>query len=139
MIYPDFNEVKRYTRRGNVVPVYRTILADTETPVSAYLKLSEGEEYSFLLESVEGGEKIARYSFLGADPQLVFRSKGKRGSIEDRRSGKVTEFNGDPIDELRSLIEKIIVLDDVDLVDLSSSAIAEAIENLSLVREPDGN
>ena len=103
MIYPDFDEVKRYARRGNVVPVYRTILADTETPVSAYLKLNEGEEFSFLLESVEGGEKIARYSFLGANPHLVFRSKGKRGSIEDRRSGKVTGFNGDPIEELRSI------------------------------------
>lgn len=59
--------------RGNLVPVYREILADMETPVSAYLKVARGR-YSFLLESVEGGEHVARYSFIGTEPSKVVRT-----------------------------------------------------------------
>lgn len=67
MYYPTKKEFIRLSRKGNLIPVYKEIVADTETPVSAYKKI-EGE-YSFLLESVEGGEKIARYSFLGVCPK----------------------------------------------------------------------
>lgn len=70
--YPSLEEVKRLAKQGNLIPVYRDIQADLETPVSAYLKLARGN-YSFLLESVEGGERIARYSFLGTEPYLVLR------------------------------------------------------------------
>ncbi|MFA4843356.1 MAG: anthranilate synthase component I [Candidatus Margulisiibacteriota bacterium] len=71
MFYPNINEFKKLARKGNLVPVYKEIVADLETPVSAFKKI-EGE-YSFLLESIEGGEKIARYSFLGtcAKKQLL--------------------------------------------------------------------
>lgn len=65
-------EVDALRGQGNMVPIYREIMADMETPVSAYLKIAEGP-YSFLLESVEGGERLARYSFIGTDPYLTVR------------------------------------------------------------------
>ncbi len=66
------DEVRELSSQGNVIPLYRELIADLETPVSAYLKIAEGQ-YSFLLESVEGGQLLARYSFLGADPYLTVR------------------------------------------------------------------
>ncbi len=72
MYYPTLEEVRRLKKHGNLVPVCRDIQADLETPVSAYLKIARGN-YSFLLESVEGGERLARYSFIGAEPLLVLR------------------------------------------------------------------
>jgi len=71
MVYPGFEEFKNLSEKGNLVPVYTEVLADIETPVSAFLKLSTPP--SFLLESVEGGEKWARYSFLGINPSKVIR------------------------------------------------------------------
>ena len=64
---------QRLAATGNLVPVYRELNADLETPVSAYLKVARGP-YSYLLESVEGGEKTARYSFIGADPLRVVKT-----------------------------------------------------------------
>ncbi len=63
MYYPKLDDVRKLKRYGNLVPIYREIVADLETPVSAYLKVAR-HPYSFLLESVEGGERLARYSFL---------------------------------------------------------------------------
>ncbi len=76
--YPTLEEVKGLRTAGNLVPIWREIDADMETPVSAYLKISQGP-YSFLLESVEGGERMARYSFIGADPYTVIRSDARDG------------------------------------------------------------
>ena len=73
MIQPDFREFQRLAKQGNLIPVYDVFPADLLTPVSAYLRLAQGARYSFLLESVEGGEKIARYTFVGANPEEVFR------------------------------------------------------------------
>ncbi len=73
MYYPTLEEVRRLKKYGNLVPVCRDIQADLETPVSAYLKIARGN-YSFLLESVEGGERLARYSFIGTEPSLVLRT-----------------------------------------------------------------
>ena len=70
MYYPTLEEVKKLARHGNLVPVYYEMMADLETPVSAYLKVARGN-YSFLLESVEGGERLARYSFIGTEPSLI--------------------------------------------------------------------
>lgn len=80
--YPSEKEFIEKAKLGNLIPVYKEILADLETPVSAFAKIdfSEGD-YSYLLESVEGGEKIARYSFLGANPSLILKSKGKEIEI----------------------------------------------------------
>jgi anthranilate synthase component 1 len=70
---PTLDEVKKLQSRGNVIPVYKSVIADFLTPVSAFLKLEKDRPYAFLLESVEGGETIARYSFLGGDPFLIKR------------------------------------------------------------------
>ena len=76
MYYPTLEEVKKREKRGNILPVYREIVADLETPVSAFLKINRGG-YSFLLESVEGGEQLARYSFIGTEPHRVLRADGE--------------------------------------------------------------
>jgi len=102
MIRPTFDEFRRLAKRGNLIPVYKETLADLETPVSAFMKIDTGK-YSFLLESVEGGEKIARHSFLGADPEIVFISKGHKVKILDREGENVWEAE-DPFDELKRLL-----------------------------------
>jgi anthranilate synthase component 1 len=76
MYYPTLEEVKKRKKEGNLVPVYREIVADLETPVSAFLKVNRGG-YSFLLESVEGGQRLARYSFIGTEPYWVLTTKGE--------------------------------------------------------------
>ena len=76
MYYPTLDEVKQRAENGNLVPVYREIVADLETPVSAFLKINRGGN-SFLLESVEGGERLARYSFIGTEPYRVLTTWGK--------------------------------------------------------------
>ncbi len=78
MYFPTLEEVKKLKKQGNLVPVYREIKADLDTPVSAYLKIARGD-YSFLLESVEGGERLARYSFLGTEPSTVISTGGDNG------------------------------------------------------------
>ncbi len=76
MYYPTLEEVKKRKKDGNLVPIYREIVADLETPVSAFLKINRSG-YSFLLESVEGGERLARYSFIGTEPYRVLAIKGE--------------------------------------------------------------
>src|SRR5712664_725291 len=80
MFTPSKAEFLEHAKRGNLIPVYREILADAETPVSAYQKLRKTGP-SFLLESVEGGERIGRYSFLGANPGKIIRIE--RGDVTD--------------------------------------------------------
>ena len=70
---PTLEEVKKLQAQGNVIPVYKSVIADFLTPVSAFLKLEKDRSHAFLLESIEGGERIARYSFLGGDPFLIKR------------------------------------------------------------------
>src|SRR3972149_10380452 len=77
---PSFSEFCRKARQGNLIPVCREVLADRDTPVSAFLKM-EGKPYRFLLESVEGGERWARYSFLGMNPMLMVRSHGPEAEV----------------------------------------------------------
>ncbi len=77
MYHPSLDEVRKLAKEGNLVPIYREIMADLETPVSAYLKIARGP-YSFLLESVEGGERLARYSFIGTEPNKVIVTGGSR-------------------------------------------------------------
>ncbi len=102
MAAPSYGEFLESLERGNLVPVWEEVLADCDTPVSVFRKMDR-PGYSFLLESVEGGEKWARYSFVGANPSVIFRSKGKR--IEIERAGSPTEtFAGDPLDALRDLL-----------------------------------
>src|SRR6202162_4238054 len=104
MIQPDFNTFTKLARQGNLVPVYDTFTADLLTPVGAHLRLAHNAKYSFLLESVEGGENIARYTFAGANPQEVFRSRGRKCSLET--GGKRKHFEADPIAYLRQLTKR---------------------------------
>jgi len=76
MYYPTLEEVRQLGEKGNLVPIYREIQADLETPVSAFLKIVRGN-YSFLLESVEGGEHLARYSFIGTEPSHILKTENK--------------------------------------------------------------
>ena len=82
----SFEAFEREARQGNVVPVVRSVLADLHTPVGAFMRIADKAPYSFLLESVEGGERIARYSFLGAEPEMIVRGKGAQTFVE--RDGK---------------------------------------------------
>src|ERR1700683_2159429 len=104
MIQPDFKTFTKLARQGNLVPVYETFTADLLTPVGAHLRLAHNAKYSFLLESVEGGENIARYTFAGANPQEVFRSRGRKCSLE--AGGKRKNFEADPIQYVRQLTER---------------------------------
>jgi anthranilate synthase component 1 len=79
MYHPTLEELKKMKKAGNLVPVYREIQADLDTPVSAYLKIARGK-YSFLLESVEGGERLARYSFLGTEPSKILITGGPKAT-----------------------------------------------------------
>ena len=90
MIQPDFKTFCRLARQGNLVPVYDTFTADLLTPVGAYLRLARDAKYSFLLESVEGGENIARYTFAGANPAEVFRSRGRVCTRNRRQDGSAS-------------------------------------------------
>src|SRR4051812_21819713 len=85
---PSLEDVKKLQSQGNVIPVYKSVIADFLTPVSAFLKLEKDRSHAFLLESVEGGERIARYSFLGGDPFLVKRYKNGQPAnfLQDLRS-----------------------------------------------------
>ena len=87
-----FEEFEREAARGNVVPVVRSVLADLQTPVGAFLRVAGEASHAFLLESVEGGERIARYSFIGADPELVVRGRGDTTYVE--RGGETEELRG---------------------------------------------
>src|SRR5258708_36391814 len=88
-----FEEFKELARRGTFVPVCKEIVADLLTPVSAFLKIAEHSDYAFLLESVEGGEHVGRYSFLGKDPFLILRAREGKTTIE---SGGVTTVSEQP-------------------------------------------
>src|SRR6266496_5039253 len=97
MFYPTLEEVRQLhktevetlSERGKrpLLPLYRDILADMETPVSAYCKIASGP-YSFLLESVAGGERIARYSFIGIDPYLIMKHRGEIATLHRIGSGR---------------------------------------------------
>ncbi|MFZ3245798.1 MAG: hypothetical protein WA185_12055, partial [Candidatus Acidiferrales bacterium] len=104
MIQPDFNTFRKLARKGNFVPVYETMTADLLTPVAAYLKLARTASYSCLLESVEGGENIARYTFLGVDPAEVFRSRGRSCVIETPQGREA--IDGNPIEILRARMKR---------------------------------
>ncbi|MBI4436766.1 MAG: anthranilate synthase component I [Candidatus Omnitrophica bacterium] len=102
--YPTEKEFKRLARRGNLIPLFAEVQADLETPVSAFLKVCKGS-YAFLLESVEQGEKLGRYSFLGDRPKMIFQSKGCTIDLQDGKGRKNFVTAKDPLEELRSLLQ----------------------------------
>jgi anthranilate synthase component 1 len=98
----SFEEFTELARRGTFVPVCKEIVADLLTPVSAFLKIAEHADYAFLLESVEGGEHVGRYSFLGKDPFLILRAQGEKTIID--RGGARSDSDRPFIDTLRGLM-----------------------------------
>jgi anthranilate synthase component 1 len=104
MIQPDFFAFRRLARQGNLVPVYDTFTADLLTPVGAHLRLAHNARYSCLLEGVEGGETIDRHTFAGANPEVVFRARGRKCTLESH--GRCVEFEGNPIEHLRRLMAR---------------------------------
>lgn len=114
MHIPSEKEFLKKAKKANVVPVYKEIVADMETPVSAYIKLDKGK-YSYLLESVEGGERLARYSFLGINPSLIFTSKGRKIAIT--KDGKKTTFviAKDPLYEIKKIMSNFKFAGDLSL------------------------
>ena len=107
--YPSEKQFIKLSKKGNVIPVYTELSVDLETPVSAFLKLDKGD-YSFLLESVEGEEKIARFSFLGSYPPFVLKSHNNKISAVNLKNSKIirkkTSKTADPLDELKKIIKK---------------------------------
>jgi anthranilate synthase component I len=104
MIRPDFKEFTRLAREATLVPVAKSISADLLTPVSAFLAIAEGEPDAFLLESVEGGEKIGRYTFLGVRPFLRLESRGSQIKIE--RGQKMERRTGDVFQVIKELLRQ---------------------------------
>jgi len=98
----SYEEFVRLAGQGTFVPVWKEIAADLLTPVSAFLKISEHTDYAFLFESVEGGEHVARYSFLGRDPFLVLRARGGKTIVE--QAGVSTELDEPCMTTLRRLL-----------------------------------
>ena len=101
---PGFEQFSRLAQQGNFVPVYQEWVADLDTPVSAWYKVCAGQPYSFLLESVEGGENLGRYSFLGCDPLWVLEARGDR-ITQTQRSGQQQVFTGNPFDILADCLQ----------------------------------
>ena len=102
---PSFSEFKLMAGQGNLIPVYQEFLADTETPVSAYLKIRD-KSFSYLLESADGGKRWGRYSFIGYKPFLIAVSRDQEMEILERNEKKILEDVGNPLHVLRDLIEK---------------------------------
>ncbi|MBN1517226.1 anthranilate synthase component I [Candidatus Sumerlaeota bacterium] len=102
-ILPTREEFRELAKQGNLIPVRREIVADLETPVSAYLKLAQGP-YAFLLESVEQGEIAGRYSFMGADPVMLFMSKGREVTLRTNGETRTFETQATALDELRKVM-----------------------------------
>src|SRR5256714_15604951 len=96
MIRPDYKEFSRLAQQATLVPVVKSVMADLLTPVSAFLAISRSEQHAFLLESVERGEQIGRYTFLGARPYMQLRAAGnhitiERGKTRAQRQGNIFE------------------------------------------------
>jgi anthranilate synthase component 1 len=102
---PSLEQFRELARQGNLIPVARQILADMETPVSAFRKIDSGN-YAFLLESVEGGEQWGRYSFLGSNPSLVVRAQGERVEILQGQGAEVMADVRDPLTALQQLLAR---------------------------------
>lgn len=104
MIQPDYSQFLEKSSRGNLIPVTKEIFADFDTPLSAYCKFKRGQR-AFLLESVEGGEILGRFSFIGTEPRIVVRTKGRNAVIEENgiESRRVLAEGEDPLTLLQEI------------------------------------
>jgi anthranilate synthase component I len=117
----NFEEFAQMAAGGNVIPVAKTITADLLTPVAAYLRLYTRSPYSFLLESIEGGEKVARYSFLGTSPHLIIHARG--GQVELIRNNESEMQQGNFFEVLRHCFSQFAPIKVGDLPPFSGGAV----------------
>lgn len=122
-IVPTRSEFKERAANGNLVPIYREIVADMDTPVSAFKKLDETSECAYLLESVEGGEKFARYSFIGINPLTTFKSKRHNVEITHANGKKESFSDPSPLDRLREIMREYKPVEDPTLPPFSGGAV----------------
>ena len=99
VLYPDFSEFARLGRDAKLVPIVKVLPADLLTPVAAFLALAQDEPHAFLLESVEGGEKVGRYTFLGVHPYKIVSAKGEQMTVAVGK--KILKQKGDALSYLR--------------------------------------
>ena len=104
MVFPDYREFSRLTREATLIPVVKPVMADLLTPVSAFLAIAAGEPEAFLLESVERGEQVGRYTFLGTKPYMQVRARGRE--IEVRRGRRVGRKQGNVLEVLKKLLRE---------------------------------
>ena len=113
-IKPSREEFCALAKKGNLIPVYTELIADCETPVSAFHKIDEGG-YSFLLESAEKNDQVGRYSLVGSNPRMVFESTGKKIRINSAGAVRDYEAEGDPLSELQQLMAQYQFVENPDL------------------------
>src|SRR5580658_8364643 len=104
MLQPDFQQFSRLAREATLVPVVKSVSADLLTPVSAFLAIADQEPHAFLLESIERGEQIGRYTFLGARPYM--RVKAQNGTIEIHRGSKRETARGNIFQVVKKLLRE---------------------------------
>jgi anthranilate synthase component 1 len=121
MMQTTYEQFVELARQGTFVPVYKELMADLLTPVSAFLKIAEHADYAFLLESVEGGERVARYSFLGKDPFLVLRSRNGAAVLE--RAGETRALDEPFVAALRRVMAEYRAPSVPDLPRLTGGAV----------------
>jgi anthranilate synthase component 1 len=119
-VIQSFEAIRLKAEQGNVIPLVRDFLPDLETPITALLKLRKSGSRTFLLESMEIGEKLARYSFLGRDPLYVFRARGRHIEILGRES---KSFEGEALVEFRSFLARFRGVEDPELPAFAGGAV----------------
>ncbi len=124
MVYkPTFENFKAKVNEGNLIPVYKEILADLDTPVSAYMKIAN-QGYSFLLESIEGGDKWARYCFLGCGPSTIISTKGKTVTIQSSGKSQTSPLKDkSPLKAIKNLLSEYQPVKDENLPRFSGGAV----------------
>jgi anthranilate synthase component 1 len=122
MIYPDYRRFKALSEQGNLIPVYTELMADLETPLSAYMKLGNSP-YSFLLESVEGGEKWARYSFISSNPRFIFIATDKSAYLLENKRKVMESTSSDFMDLLKNVMKGYTPALDESLPDFIGGAV----------------
>ncbi|HET9742449.1 MAG TPA: anthranilate synthase component I [Terriglobales bacterium] len=121
MLRPQFKEFQALSRHATLVPVVKTVMADLLTPVSAFLSIASGEPEAFLLESVERGERIGRYTFLGVRPYAVLEARGEQISL--RRGRNVERSTGKLFDAISSILREHRVATLPDLPPFTGGAV----------------
>src|SRR6204780_4799120 len=118
---PDFKEFSRLARSATLVPVVKSVSADLLTPVSAFLSIAENEPYAFLFESVERGEQVGRYTFLGVRPYMRVQAQGQ--DIEVRRGKRIERRRGNVIEILKELLRQHSLTIDDSLPPFTAGAV----------------